>query len=308
MIISASRRTDIPACYAPWLARRLQEGYVLVRNPYNTRMLSRVPLSPDVVDGMVLWTKNFTPMLPYLDAIGDIPYYVQYTVTPYGKDIEPGLPEDKIAAFLQTAERIGWERIVWRYDPIILTNQYTVEWHIAQFSRMAEVMAPSCRRCVISFVNMYRSTGRNMAGMQMKTITQQDMRAIAKAFSGIAADCNLPLATCCETIDLAEYGIEHNACIDRGILEELAGCPLNLQRAKGQREACGCMQSTDIGLYGTCTNGCRYCYANDSAAAARKLAAQHDPHSPLLAGTVRPDDIIHPMKAATCRENQLRMF
>ena len=286
----------------------MQEGYVLVRNPYNARMLSRVPLTPDVVDGMVLWTKNFTPMLPYLDALGDIPYYVQYTVTPYGKDIEPGLPEDKIAAFLHTAERIGRERLVWRYDPIILTDNYTPEWHIAQFARMAEAMASSCRRCVISFVDMYRSTARNMVGTPMKTITQQDMRAIAKAFSRIAADYALPLATCCEAIDLAEYGIAHNACIDRKILEELAGCPLNLQRAKGQRETCGCMQSTDIGLYGTCTNGCRYCYANDSDAAARKVAAQHDPHSPLLAGVVRPDDVIRPMKAASCRESQLRMF
>ena len=286
----------------------MQEGYVLVRNPYNARMLSHVPLTPDVVDGMVLWTKNFTPMLPHLDALGDIPYYVQYTVTPYGKDIEPGLPEDKIAAFLHTAERIGRERLVWRYDPIILTDNYTPEWHIAQFARMAEAMASSCRRCVISFVDMYRSTAHNMAGTQMKTITQQDMCAIAKAFSRIAADYALPLATCCEAIDLAEYGIAHNACIDRKILEELAGCPLNLQRAKGQRETCGCMQSTDIGLYGTCTNGCRYCYANDSDAAARKVAAQHDPHSPLLAGVVRPDDVIRPMKAASCRESQLRMF
>ena len=286
----------------------MQEGYVLVRNPYNARMFSRVPLTPDVVDGMVLWTKNFTPMLPYLDALGDIPYYVQYTVTPYGKDIEPGLPEDKIGAFLHTAERIGRKRLVWRYDPIILTDNYTPEWHIAQFARMAEAMASSCRRCVISFVDMYRSTARNMVGTPMKTITQQDMRAIAKAFSRIAADYALPLATCCEAIDLAEYGIAHNACIDRKILEELAGCPLNLQRAKGQRETCGCMQSTDIGLYGTCTNGCRYCYANDSDAAARKVAAQHDPHSLLLTGVVRPDDVIRPMKAASCRESQLRMF
>lgn len=308
MIISASRRTDIPACYAPWLANRFREGYVLVRNPYNTRMICRVPLTPDVTDGVVLWTKHFSPMLPYLPALGEIPYYVQYTVTPYGTDIEPYLPKDKIGSFLHTAASIGRERLVWRYDPIILTDTHTISWHTARFAHMAENMAPACRKCVISFADMYRSTARNMAPWQMKTITQQDMRVIAKEFSVIAAAYHLPLTTCCEAIDLSEFGIAHNACIDRDILEELCGCTLSLPRAGGQREGCRCMQSTDIGLYGTCVNGCRYCYANDSIDAARAMAAQHNPQAPLLVGSVRPEDIIRPMKAESYRSMQLSMF
>lgn len=311
MIVSASRRTDIPACYAPWLARRLQEGYALVRHPHDRRILTRVPLTSDVVDGLVLWTKHAAPLLPYLGALDAFPYYVQYTVTPYGEALEPELPDvwqTRIPALRRLAESIGASRIVWRYDPIILTRTYTIEWHIAQFERMAAQLAPYCRKCTFSFVDLYDSTLRNMAGTGIRAILPDEIRRLAASFAGIAAHYGLSLDTCCEAIDLSAYGIGHAACVDRAILEKIGGYPLTVSAAKRQRSGCRCMQSTDIGAYGTCVNGCLYCYANADAASARRLHAQHDPASPLLFGIPEEGDIIRPMKAESYRDGQMRMF
>lgn len=310
MIVSASRRTDIPACFAPWLARRLREGYALVRHPYDPHGVTRVMLTPDVVDGVVLWTKHAAPLMPYLDALNGYAYYFQYTVTPYGRALEPGLPDvwtERIPAVLHLSGMVGPERIVWRYDPVILTDTYTIPWHMEAFGRMAALLAGHVRKCTFSFVDEYASTARNMAGTGMRRITAEDMRTLAAGFAEIAAQHDIALDTCCEAIDLARYGIGHAACIDRRIIEALSGWPLKDAPAKGQRSGCGCMQSVDIGMYGTCVNGCRYCYANDGEAPARRLHAQHDPASPLLIGRLSPEDTVRDMDAGSLRIGQLSM-
>ena len=311
MIISASRRTDIPARFAPWLANRLREGFVLVRSSYDMHAVTRVPLTPDVVDGIALWTKNAQPMTGHLTSLNGYAYYFQYTVTPYGKALEPGLPDvwtERIPDLLRLSETIGPERIVWRYDPVILTEEYTAAWHMEAFGRMAAVLAGHVRKCTFSFVDEYASTARQMAGVKRKIITAEDMRMLAGAFAEIAGKYGMALDTCCEALDLSAYGIGHASCVDRAILEELGGWPLNAVQAKSQRKGCGCVQSTDIGMYGTCVNGCRYCYANHDAASARRLYAMHDPSSPLLTGRVEAEDIIRPMEAASLRVGQLSMF
>lgn len=311
MIVSASRRTDIPACFAPWLARRLREGYALVRHPYDPHQVTRVMLTPDAVDGLVLWTKHAVPLMPYVDALGGYTYYFQYTVTPYGGALEPGLPDvwtERIPAVLRLSDAVGPERIVWRYDPVILTDVYTVSWHAVTFGRMAALLAGRVRKCTFSFVDDYASTARNMAGTGMRRIAAEDMRALAAAFAEVAAQHGLALDTCCEAIDLTQYGIGHASCVDRRILEELGGWPLRDAPAKGQRSGCGCMQSVDIGMYGTCVNGCRYCYANADTASARRLYAQHDPASPLLIGRLSPEDTVRDTAAESLRIGQLSMF
>ena len=123
MIISASRRTDIPAFYAEWFFNRIKEGYVLVRNPMNYHQVSKISLSPAVVDGIVFWTKNPLPMMTRLDELREYPYYFQFTLTPYGKEMEPGLPSKKavlIPVFRELSRKLGPDRLVWRYDPILL--------------------------------------------------------------------------------------------------------------------------------------------------------------------------------------------
>ena len=133
MIISASRRTDIPAYYALWFLRRLEAGFVCVRNPVNFHQVSRIPLSPEVVDGIVFWTKNPTPMLDRLPLLKDYPFYFQFTLTAYAQDLEPGVPNKNeviIPAFQELSRRIGPERVIWRYDPILPTPKYNIDYHV----------------------------------------------------------------------------------------------------------------------------------------------------------------------------------
>lgn len=307
MIISASRRTDIPALYLPWLLNRLQDGYVLVRNPYRAHHISRISLARDVLDGLVLWTKNPAPLIDHIDALKTWPYYVQYTLTPYGEALEPGLPPvaERMALLAQLSQAIGPGRIVWRYDPIIITGQYPLPWHIARFEAMAGRIAPLVRKCTISFVDLYASTCRNL---DVRAVSQQEMHALAAAFADIARPLGLAIDTCCESIDLSPCGIGHAACVDKRILEEAGGFALDIGSAAGQRSGCGCHESIDIGQYHTCTNGCRYCYANAGAGAAAANHALHDPQSPLLIGWPQAQDVITERKAISARRHQLSMF
>lgn len=311
MIISASRRTDIPAWYSQWLVNRIQAGYVLVRNPMNPRQVSRVTLSPDVVDGMVFWTKNPEPMLARLDAFRDYPYYFQFTVTPYGRDIESGLPNKNdvvIPVFQRLADTIGPQRVVWRYDPILINEKYTVAVHLRAFESMAKKLHGYTRKCTFSFIDLYQKTLRNTAPLALRGVTETDMRVLAKGFADIAAFYHLALDTCAETIDLAEFGIGHASCIDKAILEELAGYPLAIPKDPNQRKECGCCASVDIGAYDTCANGCLYCYANSDPAAARRNRGSHRPTSPLLIGEVTERDVIRDRAAESCRRQQTGMF
>ena len=182
MIISVSRRTDIPALYSPWFFNRLKEQYVLVRNPVNFHQISRVPLSPQVVDAIVFWTKNPVPMLEHLSELKDYNYYFQFTLTPYDQDIEPGLPSKKdvlIPAFIALSKAIGYERVIWRYDPILLNRQYTIDRHIQSFQQMAQTLKGYTKKCVISFIDSYRNTARHKERLTLKEIRTEDMYRIA---------------------------------------------------------------------------------------------------------------------------------
>jgi len=311
MIVSASRRTDIPACYADWLFHRLDAGFACVRNPMNPRQVSRVSLSAAVVDGFVFWTKNPVPMLNRFHLLQPYPYYVQFTLTPYGRDLEPGLPSknDVLLPTFQTLSRmIGPERVIWRYDPIILTPTYSVAYHVHYFEAMARRLQGYTQKCVISFVDLYRHLARVSRELQFFPIGLQLQEELAGRFAEIADRYGLTLETCAETADLSRFGIGHSCCIDGVLLERLIGQPLELRRDPNQREACGCMASVDIGMYDSCGNGCRYCYGNHSEQAVRCNQMAHDPHSPLLIGTIRPEDVVKERIMASCKQQQLNLF
>ena len=183
MIISASRRTDIPALYSQWFMNRLREGEVLVPNPYNRRKVSRIRLSPEVVDGIVFWTKNPEPLLPYLrelDAMG-YRYCFQYTITDYGKDLEPGVPdvEEAMATFLLLSQRLGKERMNWRFDPLLLSEKYTISYHLEHFEMMCQWLHKAADRCVISFVDEYR-------GSACRELEPEEIFALAEGIGRIA--------------------------------------------------------------------------------------------------------------------------
>ena len=311
MIVSASRRTDIPAYYPDWFCNRVRAGYACVRNPMNFHQVSRISLSPDVVDGIVFWTKNPLPLLPRLEELRAYPFYFQFTLTPYGPDVEPGVPDKNsviLPAFQALSRKIGPERVIWRYDPILFTARYTKEYHLAAFSALAQRLQGYTRKCIISFVDLYRNTRANLDGLGFAPLTEKEITELARRLADIAGKHHLVLETCAEQIDLAPYGIAHGHCIDRSLLEQLAGCRLALDKDKNQRPECGCMASVDIGMYDTCRHGCKYCYATHSLKTVARNAAAHDPNAPLLCGQLMPEDVVKERAVQSCKEAQLRFY
>ena len=289
MILSASRRTDIPCFYSDWLLNRLREGCVMVRNPMNRRQVSRLALSPACVDAIVFWTKDPAQLLGRLDELDGMGYryLFQFTLTPYDKSLEPGLRDKAslVRTFQELSGRIGPERMIWRYDPIVVTENYPPAYHEQQFAALCEQLCGCTEEVIVSFVDPYRKLGK-----RIEAVRREDMAALAAIIGETAAKYRMSAKACCEDLDLTPYGIGRAACIDRQRLERLCGGPLSLAPDKNQRPGCGCCESVDIGAYNSCLNGCVYCYANHSAASVQRHHALHDPSSSLLIGHVEPED------------------
>ncbi|MDD6800422.1 MAG: DUF1848 domain-containing protein [Firmicutes bacterium] len=304
MIISASRRTDIPAFYSEWFFNRLKAGYAYVRNPMNPRRISEVSLAPDVIDGIVFWTKNPTPMLNRLHELRDYTFYFQFTLTPYGTDIEKNVPPKNnviIPAFKKLSSMIGKERVVWRYDPILLNDKYTMQYHIKYFRVLCGMLADYTEKCTVSFLDLYKSIKRSIAPLGIRPLTTEQAEELAGYFGEIAKEHGICIDTCAEDIDLSRYGIGHAGCIDRHRLERIGNCKLDVERDKNQRAACGCVSGIDLGAYNTCRNGCVYCYANFNQTLVNDCCCKHVPTSPLLYGEVSADDIVKPREMKSFR-------
>lgn len=310
MILSVSRRTDIPAFYASWFFNRLQAGYVLVRNPYRFHAVSRIALSPDVVDGIVFWTKNPAPMLERLGELRDYPFYFQCTATAYGTDLETYVPDKDstvLPAMRRLAEMIGPERVIWRYDPVLLSPKYTVAFHRQRFAQMAKALAGSTKRCVISFLDMYPTMQKEAARLGLCAPNRQEAETLAAHFAAVAAQNGIKVETCAENIDFAHLGIGHGCCIDKALLEKIGGYKLHTKKDANQRPLCGCCASVDIGTYATCPGGCVYCYANRSKTAAKTAFAAHDASSPLLCSQLLPDDIVTEKEVHSEKDAQIAL-
>lgn len=310
MIISASRRTDIPNYYSEWFCRRIKEGFLYARNPVNPRQVSRIPLSPDVVDCIVFWTKNPENMLGRLETLKGYPYYFQFTLTGYGWEIEPGLPEKQrlIHTFRRLSELIGKERIIWRYDPILLSPKQTISYHEAAFQELAEKLRGYTQRVVISFLDIYQKIKKPLEYRQIRSPMQREMERLA-AFIAFAASKNgMRVETCAESIDLARFGIEHGHCIDCRLIEVLTGTTLAARKDSNQRKECGCLESIDVGAYNTCKNGCVYCYANVSRDMATNRWRSYDPSSPLLCGALSKSDTLIKKEGKSFKIEQLRFY
>lgn len=173
MILSVSRRTDIPAFYSDWFYNRIKEGYVLVRNPFNAHQVSRIKLSPEVIDCIVFWPKNPRAMMSRLSELKGYNYYFQFTLTSYDNTIEVNVPQKKyiIDTFIELSNMIGKDRIIWRYDPILLTDRYDKQYHYKWFDYLAKRLKDYTNKCIISFMDLYRKTERNLGHIQLKSIT-----------------------------------------------------------------------------------------------------------------------------------------
>ena len=297
MIISASRRTDIPAFYGEWLLNRLRMGEVLVRNPMQPKQVSRIMLSPETVDALVFWTKNpepFLSCLPEIDALG-YPYYFLFTLTPYDATLEPGVPgkSSLLEVFRCLSQLVGPKKVVWRYDPVVLTDRFTAAWHKAAFSRLAEELDGCTNRCIISFLDDYRKVRNRMRTVRYTLPDKAAMGELAGMFADIASKHAIALSTCSQELDLSSQGITHSRCIDRDLVERISTHQLKgVKKDNSQRHACGCVESRDIGSYDTCTHGCLYCYAVSTHIRASAAFKAYDPLSPMLCDKLRGDETI----------------
>lgn len=310
MIISASRRTDIPAFFSDWFYNRIEEGYLLVRNPMNHHQVSRINLSPEVVDCIVFWSKNPSKMMDRFNMLQDYSFYFQFTLTGYGQRLEPNVPswQETVSTFRNLSDMIGKDRVIWRYDPIILSRQLTIEYHADRFEEIARHLSGKTGRCVISFVDMYKKPKRNMASVPIIEIQMEQMIKTASILSRISSKYGIELTSCAETTDLEQYGINHGKCIDDKLIEKISGFTLAVKKDSTQRSECNCVKSVDIGAYNTCVHECLYCYANYNYNRVHSNYASHDPQSPLLFGKIRPEDKIHERKAESCRKAQTPLF
>ena len=311
MLISASRRTDIPAFYSEWLFNRIKEEYVFVRNPMNIHQVGKISLSPKIVDGIVFWTKNPLPMMSHLDELGKYTFYFQVTLTAYNRDVEPNVPSKNsviIPAFQDLSKAIGKDHIIWRYDPIFFNERYTMEYHCKYFRILASKLGGYTEKCTISFLDFYKNTEKNVKSLNIPIQTYEMQFEIMQRFTEIAKEFGFYIDTCAEKIDFGKLHVPHACCIDKERFERLGGCKLTLGKDSNQRTECGCVASIDIGAYNTCKHGCLYCYANYNQNTVKRNALAHDPNSPLLFGEIGESDVIKERVVKSCKEKQLTIF
>lgn len=292
MIINVSGRCDIPAFYPKWFINRLEEGYVDVRNPFNKEFISRVELNKDTVDLIVFCTKNPIPIFQYLDKI-PYPYLMQVTITPYRKEIEPNVFSKRqiIQCVKEISKKIGKERVYVRYDPIFLSNQYNLDYHVKMFEKLCKELSLYTSRIIISFLDLKKNTIKHHKEIKQVPFTKENIELIAKAFSDIASKYHLEISTCCEDIDFSKYGFVSKPCIDRGEVEKILGRKLELKESK-TRKNCHCLESIDIGDYNCCPHFCKYCYANYQEEDVMKRRNMHSDTSSVLVGKVADTDKI----------------
>ena len=307
MILQTGLRTDIPAFYTPWFLRRLEEGYVLSRSPYNPRQITRYRLAPDLVDCIGFCTKNPAPMLPHLDKLATFGQLWFVTITPYGTDIEPRVPpkEQVMADFRRLSDRLGPHRVIWRYDPILLTETYTIDRHMTDFAAMCAQLAGATDTCVISFIDLYDKVKRNFP--EVRAVRREDRLLLGREMAVIAARHGIRLKSCCEGDELAPFGVDCSGCMTIAAYEKAIRSRLNAPRLPRSSRGCLCHLSADIGAYNTCGHGCRYCYANYNEESVRRAMQQHDPQSPLLLGQVQPGDIVRDARQESWRDHQITL-
>ena len=308
MIINTGQRTDIPAFYAEWFANRLREGYVCVRNPFNPRQVSRYKLDPSVVDVIGFCSKNPEPMFPYMDLLRDYGQFWYMTITPYGRDIEPNVPDKHhlLEVFCRLSDMVGVDSIGWRYDPIFISNRYTMKYHLKAFRTMAEALAGKTKIVVISFIDLYTKVRRNFP--EAESVAKEDRIALGREIIRIAGANGMTVRPCAEGDELAAYGADCGGCMTIPDYERAIGQRLVVPKRKPARAECACYLAADIGAYDTCRHLCRYCYANASRAEVLRNSGLHDPASPFLIGGWREDDVVHDVPQETWVDGQMGLF
>lgn len=308
MIINTGQRTDIPAFYSEWLSNRLKEGYVCVRNPYNSKQVSRYRLDPEVVDVIGFCTKNPAPMFPYMELLKDYGQYWFVTITGYGRDIEPNVPDKHslLEDFRKLSEIVGLHSIGWRYDPILISDRYTADYHLRAFEQIASALEGFTETAVVSFIDLYPRVRRNFP--EALEVDKELRHVLGRELVRIASSHGMTVKPCAEGNELAVYGADCSGCMKISDYEKAIGKSLNAPRRKGARKECACYLSCDIGAYNTCMHMCRYCYANSDPSTVMARNRMHDPRSPFLIGWYRDDDVVHEVDQKSWIDSQLSLI
>jgi hypothetical protein len=250
-------------------------------------------------------------MMKRLNELDQFQYYIQFTLTGYGIDIEPNLPSKRevlIPTFQELSERIGKEKLIWRYDPILFNTRYTLEYHRKAFQEIARSLSGYTQKVVISFIDFYAKTRKNMHSLGIEEVDDQSKHILARSLSEIAKENGMIIESCAEQIDLSTAGIMHGSCIDRDMIERIVACPIKCSKDRNQRAECGCIESIDIGLYDTCMNGCKYCYANRNDRKVIENVAQYNSKSPILCTAITAEDCISDRKVTTLKNLSIRQM
>jgi DNA repair photolyase len=323
MIISASRRTDIPAFLGEWFIKRIKAGYFYRINPFNSKQVTGFSLLPEDVDVIVFWTKNPSPFLKHLDILDKkgYKYYFQFTLNDYPALFEPTQNplEERIATFKALSSRLGRQRVIWRYDPIIISTVTTMEYHLDRISNIAQKLNGYTDRLIISFLDLYGKVKHRLRKIETEyslkledltlSINRQQVLTLSKTISHIARLNDMAVYSCAEGIDLQESGIFHGSCIDAKLIKRLFNVSKDFSKDKNQRSECLCAESIDVGAYNTCKGGCSYCYANSGAGLIKSNANKHIEDNPCLIGTFHQEiEIMKDKKTLGSGEKQLSMF
>ena len=307
MIINTGQRTDIPAFYADWFANRLKEGFVCVRNPYDPKQVSRYRLDPAVVDVIGFCTKNPAPMFPYMDLLKEYGQYWFVTITGYGRDIEPNVPDKHrlLDDFRKLSCMVGIDSVGWRYDPVFISERYGADYHLKAFEQIAAALSGYTKTAVISFIDLYPKVRRNFP--EAREVPKEQRLKLGREFIRIASAYGMTVRPCAEGDELAAYGADCSGCMKISDYEKAIGRHLNAPKRKGARAECACYLSCDIGAYNTCKHLCRYCYANAEPSKVLAQSRLHDPRSPFLIGSYRDDDVIHDVPQKSWIDGQLSL-
>lgn len=292
-IISASRRTDIPAFYTAWFMNRIRAGYCCVANPFNPALVTTVSLRPEDTGVIVFWTRNAGPLLKHLDELNErgYSYYFHYTVTGYPRILEPLVPsvDESVKTFGELAQKVGPDRLIWRYDPVLISNLTDFDFHAENFARLAGALAASTRRVVIGTFDQYRAALtrlRSLRGLDLELTsiahTLPRFGELMRGFVACAKAHKMEIVSCADKHELAQYGVAAGKCVDDELVRRVLRVEVSDRKDKGQRKECRCVESKDIGAYDTCLYACRYCYASQRCSLSPPRRLRHDPNSPLL--------------------------
>ncbi len=290
MILFASGRTDIPAFYSNWFINRVEAGFVDVRNPFNQKLVSRIYFSD--VDLIMFCSKNPLPMINKLDIL-KVPVLFHVTITPYGKDVEPNIPDKRliIEGVKKLSLVLGIDNVVVRYDPIFLSDKYNVDYHIKAFDKLCKNLNGYVNKIIVSFMDEYKNVRSNKNILKYRAFTREDYKKIGEAFSKSAMDNGMSVQTCFEDEDLTEYGFVKGECLSHELAYILTGKKFKSSNVRKEKK-CECVQMVDIGDYNSCMHMCKYCYANYDEKAVSSNFERHDDNSSLLIGSIQSDDVI----------------